>query len=171
MLQSPWGGPQSRVAANHWTGKLLKDWTLNGNTQFATGTPLTARVLGNQANSGGTGAIGSGRADATGLAIDTGGNGFFNPAAFTIPPATRFGNAGRNTIPGPSRWFLNASFGRSFPVGNDNRRRLEARLEGTNLTNHVAYTNLGTVINALNYGLPVSTMPMRSLNVNVRFRF
>jgi hypothetical protein len=149
---------------NRW----LKDWTLQGTVNLATGTPLTARALGNQADTGGTGSLGSGRADATGVPADCCG-GFFNLAAFTIPVPGQFGNAGRNTIEGPATFSLNSSIGRSINLSE--RRRLEFRVEATNLTNHVNYTNLATVVNASNYGLPQATGSMRSLNLVVRLRF
>ena len=38
----------------------------------------------------------------------------FNPLAFAVPPAGLWGNAGRNTIPGPMVVSLNASAGRVF---------------------------------------------------------
>src|SRR4029077_9131921 len=93
--------------------KLLKDWTFSGSLTAATGTPLTARVLGNQSDTAGTGAVGSGRADATGAPIDANG-GFFNLSAFTLPAAGQFGDAGRNTIPGPATVSLNFAVSRSF---------------------------------------------------------
>jgi hypothetical protein len=54
-------------------------------------------------------------------------------AAFTAPPAGEFGNAGRNTIPGPNLLSVNAAFGRSFQFG-ESRRRLELRLEANNVS-------------------------------------
>ena len=148
--------------------RVAKNWTLNGGMTYGSGTPLTARVLGNQADTAGTGSVGSGRADSTGLPV-TDGNGLFNLAAFAIPPGGRFGNAGRNTIPGPSTWSLNSGLARTFSLGE--RRRLEFRLEANNLTNHVNYANINTIVNASNYGLPLAAGQMRSLTANFRFRF
>jgi trimeric autotransporter adhesin len=150
-----------------WFTRLAKDWTLSGGFTYSSGTPLTARVLGNVSDSGGTGAIGSGRADATGLPIS--GGDFFNLAAFAVPPAGRFGDAARNTIPGPAIMSLNASFGRSFTLAE--RRRLEFRLESNNFLNHVNISSFGTVVNSLTYGYPLAAAPMRSVQATVRFRF
>ncbi|MGH9662188.1 MAG: hypothetical protein ACRD96_26805, partial [Bryobacteraceae bacterium] len=47
--------------------RVLRNWTLSGGFTASSGTPLTARVLGNQSDTAGTGVIGSGRADSTGL--------------------------------------------------------------------------------------------------------
>jgi len=147
----------------------LRDWQLTGSVTAQTGTPLTARVLGNAARLAQTGGIGSGRAEATGLNLASAA-GFFNLAAFTAPPAGEFGDAGRNTIPGPSLAALNAGFGRSFQFG-ESRRRLELRLEASNILNHVSYTNINTVVNATNYGLPIAASSMRSFSAVLRFRF
>ncbi|HWB98262.1 MAG TPA: hypothetical protein VG672_16230, partial [Bryobacteraceae bacterium] len=144
-----------------WRARLLANWTLSGGLTAGSGNPLTARVLGNQSNTGGSGAVGSGRADATGEDVTAGG-GFFNPGAFAIPPSGRYGNAARNTIPGPSSVALNLSFGRSFQL-HDSRRRVELRVDSTNVLNHVNYTSVATIVNATNYGLPTATQAMRAL--------
>ncbi|MDQ2948748.1 MAG: TonB-dependent receptor, partial [Acidobacteriota bacterium] len=148
--------------------RFAKNWTLTSSMTYGSGTPLTARVLGNQADTAGTGSVGSGRADATGLDV-TAGSGLFNLAAFGIPPGGRFGNAGRNTIPGPSTWSLNSGITRTFALTE--RRRLEFRLDANNLTNHVNFANINTIVNASNYGLPLAAGQMRSLTANFRFRF
>lgn len=169
VLSTGFGGAGARFGGSRWVARLFGNWTLSGGLTATSGAPLTARVLGNLADTGGTGAIGSGRADATGAPVHDGGR-FFNLAAFAPPPVGRFGNAGRNTIPGPSQFALNASLARSVRLGED-RRRLEIRLDGSNVTNHVSFTRLGTVVNASDYGLPTATGPMRALTANLRFNF
>jgi len=170
MFTSPFGpaGIWMRQR-NAWT-RLLQNWNLNLNLQANSGRPLTARVLGSVADPGGSGATGSARADATGLPVKS-GTGYFNTAAFAVPPADRYGNAGRNTIPGPGSVVLNAGFGRSFQLGESAMRRLELRLEGQNILNHVNLTSYGTVVNAANYGQATAAGPMRSLQITARFRF
>lgn len=169
VYTSPFGNPNSRYASSGWAGRLLRNWSLSGGVTAETGTPLTARVLGNEVALAQTGGTGSERADATGLPVES-GSGLFNPAAFTVPPVGQFGNAGRNTIPGPGLVSVNAAFGRSFQFG-DTRRRLEFRAEANNVLNQVNFTNYGTVVNATNYGLPTSASGMRTLDMVMRFRF
>ncbi len=166
---SPVAGPGSHMSGESLTGRLLKDWQLSGNLTAHTGTPLTARVLGNTAQLAQTGGIGSGRADATGEAVTDGTGQFFNVDAFTIPATGTYGNAGRNTIPGPDLFSLNAAFARSFNLSE--RRRIEFRIETTNILNNVNYTNLYTVVNATNYGLPSAASAMRTVQAVVRLRF
>lgn len=148
---------------------LLKDWQLTGGVTLSSGSPFTAQVLGNLSNIAGSGSVGSGRAQATGLPLYT-GTGFFNLGAFTFPAAGTYGNAGRNTITGPSTLNANASFGRSFRL-RDDRRRLEFRLEANNITNSVNITSFNTVVGATNYGLPLLAGGMRTVNATVRIRF
>jgi hypothetical protein len=124
-------------------------------------------VLGNLSDTGGTGSIGSGRAEASGLPLDT-GSGFFNLLAFTTPPPGQFGNAGRNTIPGPGLFTMNLSLSRNINLGE--RKRMELRVDSTNVLNHVNISNVGTVVNSLTYGLPTAAGGMRTLSATIRFR-
>jgi hypothetical protein len=165
---SPIAGPGSHVASDGKVGRLLKDWQISGNLTAQTGNPLTARVLGNTQQLAQTGGIGSGRASATGEPVGE-GSGFFNLAAFAVPAVGTYGDAGRNTIPGPGTVSLNSALARSFTFAE--RRRVEFRLEANNVLNHVNYTGLYTVVNAVNYGLPSSAGAMRTLQAVVRFRF
>jgi trimeric autotransporter adhesin len=163
-------GKNTPIPLTGFAGKLLADWTLSGSITAQSGLHFTARVLGNQANAGGAGSVGSGRAEATGAPLNGGQGLFFNLGAFTVPIPGTFGNAGRNTIEGPSLLSLNLSLARSFRLGDD-RRRIEARVDATNFTNHPGVLNINTVVNASNYGLPLAMQGMRTLSATVRFRF
>jgi hypothetical protein len=148
---------------------LLRDWSLAGGASVRSGGNFTAMVLGNQADAGGSGAVGSGRADASGLPIDLAG-AFFNPAAFLLPSAGHYGNAARNTIRGPSTFAMNLSAGRTIRFG-ETRRSLDLRVEANNLLNSVNISRIGTTINSSSYGLALEAGSMRSMNLSLRFRF
>jgi hypothetical protein len=164
--QSPVG--KKRPLANAALNGALRSWILAGNISALSGLPYTARVLGNLSDSGGSGNFGASRADATGLSV-SGGPGFFNKAAFAPPSLGAFGDAGRNTIPGPSRFSMNLSLTRSFHATE--RHHIEIRIEGTNVTNSVIFSNFSTVLNALNYGLPTAALPMRTWKGTLRYKF
>lgn len=170
MLFSPFGERGYFLKRKNTGSRLLKDWTLSTSINANSGSAFTARVLGTAADAGGTGATGSARADATGLPLYN-GSGYFNTAAFAVPLAGRFGNAGRNTIDGPAIFILNASFGRSFNFGGDPRYGMEFRVQADNALNHVNINGIGTVVNSANYGLATNAGDMRSVQINVRFRF
>jgi hypothetical protein len=165
---SPAGGAGNSISPDSKVGKLLKDWQLSGQLTAQTGNPLTARVLGNTQQLAQTGGVGRGRAEATGEPLDS-GSSFFNLDAFTVPPVGFYGNAGRNTVPGPGLVNLNLAFARSFNLTE--RKRIEFRIESNNILNHVNYTSYYTVVNAVTYGLPSTAGSMRTLDAVVRFRF
>ena len=169
ILTSPFGEKALFLRAGGRRARFLEDWTLSGSMTAHTGHPFTARVLGNLSDTTGTGVVGAGRAEATGLPIDS-AVGFFNFAAFTIPPAGEYGNAARNTIPGPSLVSLNIAFGRSFKVGGDHRK-LEFRVSSSNVLNHPNYAGFNTVVNASTYGMATAVGGMRTISALLRFRF
>jgi len=153
--------------------RLLGNMRVNGVTSIQTGTPYTARVLGNQAGCGGTGVSFSGRADQVGdpnlPASERTPLDWFNTAAFTLPPCGQFGDAGRNTIAGPGMVNVNLGVSRSFLFGEDGRHRLEARWEVQNLFNTPNFTGLSTVVGSQTYGRVVGVRVMRTMDINLRW--
>ena len=155
---------------NGWKGKLLRDWTVMNILMIRSGTPLTATASGTRSITGGTGVSGSVRADATGVPIEaTSTSPYFNTAAFAQPVSGFWGSAGRNTIPGPTTFSLNASLGRSFPVGE--RRNIELRMEANNVLNRVTITGFGTAVGSSTFGVASSAAAMRMMTASLRFRF
>src|SRR5262249_18392883 len=122
VLASPVDATRGFLSHPAWVAKALKDWTLSGSLTAQTRLPLTATVLGNR---DGTASLATLRANAAGLPLDS-GSGYFNLAAFAVPPAGTFGTAGRNTIVGPGMWNVNLSLARSINLHSE-RRRLEIR--------------------------------------------
>jgi hypothetical protein len=169
MLSSP-VGIHGLWRNGGWKTKAFTGWTLSGNFTATSGTPMTAKVSGNLSNTGGTAAFGAGRAQATGENINAGNFAYFNLNAFTTPPAGQYGDAGRDTIPGLFQIGLNGSLNRAFRFG-DSRRQLQLRLAGNNALNHVVVTNIGTTINASNYGLPTAASGTRNVTLTLRFNF
>jgi hypothetical protein len=136
---------------------------------------LTARLLGNVANNSGTGSNYSERPDSTGIAVplprgERTTSEYFNVQAFAIPRPGLFGNAGRNTIPGPGTNLLNATLRKSFRL-DDNNRRLDFTCQVSNVLNHPNYAGVATVINALNFGRVTSARTMRTMGFSLRLNF
>jgi hypothetical protein len=169
MLSSP-VGIHGLWRNGGWKTKTLTGWTLSGNLSAQSGTPLTARVQGNLSNTGGTAAFGTGRAQATGAGIEDGAYPYFNLLAFTLPQSGQYGDAARNTIPGLFRFSLNAALQRAWRIG-DTRRQFQVRLSATNAMNHVSITNIGTTVNAANYGLPTAASGNRTVQLTMRVNF
>jgi hypothetical protein len=163
-------GTRGGTLVNGPKGALLKDWTFQNSISLRTGSPLTAMTGGNRATTTGTGITGSVRADATGLPLSpaTPGDGF-NLSAFASPAAGLWGDAGRNTIPGPIVFSLNGSLSRVFRIGE--RRSIDLRFDATNALNHPTITGWGTTVNNSTFGLPTAASAMRRMTANLRFRF
>jgi hypothetical protein len=151
--------------------RILSDWQISGSAQLQSGTPFTARVLGNLSNNSGVGAYGSERADATGEPASLAGSQpstlrYFNTGAFALPLPGQFGNAGRNTIPGPRQISFNMALGRFVTLSREKGVRADFRLEANNIFNTPSYSGLGTIVNATN-----SVQPMRTVDFSMRLRF
>jgi trimeric autotransporter adhesin len=169
LLSSP-VGLHGFLRNGGWKTHALTGWTLQNTVAASSGTPLTAKVGGNLSNTGGIGALGGSRAQATGQPIEGTNGAFFNTAAFTIPVAGQFGNAGRDTIPGPFQLTVNAALNRAFKFG-ESRRTLQLRLSANNVLNHVVVTGYGTTVNSSTYGLATAASPTRTITLMLRFNF
>ena len=94
---------------------------------------------------------------------------FFNTAAFSVPPAGTFGTAGRNIIIGPGSRLVNGQVSRDIHLHAT--RTLTIQLTATNLLNAVNYAVVDAVVNSPTFGQVLSVRPMRSTQLNFRFRF
>lgn len=150
-----------------WKGKAYKEWTLLTNITVGSGLPETPIYLAAVTGGGQTGTI---RPDVTGVPITPVQAGFFlNPAAFTAPLPGQWGNAGRNSITGPSQFNLNASMSRTFRLHD--RYNLDVRFDSNNLLNHVTFASWITTTNSTQFGLPAAPNSMRTMLATMRLRF
>jgi len=150
-----------------WAGSLLREWTFTAQLTAGSGLPLTPVYL---TNVTGTGFVGTIRPNYTGASIDAAPAGLFlNPSAYTAPAPGQWGNAGRDSITGPSQFGLNGSIGRTFRIGS--RLNADWRMDATNALNVVTYTAWSTTVNSPLFGLPTQANAMRKLQTTLRVRF
>ncbi len=150
-----------------WRGALLKEWTLSTNVNLGTGQPLTPVYFAVQHGTGVTGSI---RPMYTGAPLYDAPPGLhLNPAAYAPPPLGQWGNAGRDTITGPSQFNLGASLARSFRMSE--RVNTDLRIDAQNALNHVSFVAWNTIVTSSQFGLPTSANTMRSVRLNLRVRF
>jgi len=150
---------------------VLGNWQLNGTVQLASGTPFTARILGD-VHDVASGTNGTLRANYSGLPItvsDPTTAEFFNTAAFSVPPPGTFGNAGRNTIIGPGTSVMNLGITRNIAFGQT--RGLSIQLLANNVFNTVQFMTIDTVVNSPTFGQVTAVRPMRRIQLLMRFRF
>ncbi len=150
-----------------WQGALFKDWTFATQVAAAAGLPSSPVWL---AAVRGTGVTGSIRPDYTGAPLYNAPAGLFlNPAAVAAPAPDRWGNAGRNSIAGPSQFSLNASLARTLRLNE--RFSADFRLDSANALNRVTYTRWNTTATSPQFGLPLAANPMRTVQAVMRVRF
>lgn len=150
-----------------WRGRLFKEWTFSSQITAGTGLPLTPIYF---AAVRGTGVTGSIRPDYTGAPLYDAPNGLsLNPAAYAPPAPGRWGNAGRNSITGPSQFTMNASLSRTFRVSD--RLSLDLRVDAVNALNHPVFPSWNTFVTSAQFGLPNPANPMRSMQTVARLRF
>ena len=150
---------------------VLSGWMWSGDMQFASGTPFTARVLGDFSDVG-RGTNGSLRADYMGapIALDRPSVlAFFNTAAFTLPAPGTFGNAARNTIRGPGTHAVNLALTRNVTFAGT--RGVSVRVQANNVFNQVQFATIDTFVNSPTFGQVLSARPMRSVQIVTRWRF
>jgi hypothetical protein len=150
-----------------WPGRLLKEWTLLTRINVGSGMPETPVY---PAVVPGTGWIGPLRPSLTGIPIYiTQGNTHLNAAAYASPAAGTWGTAGRNSITGPDTFSLDGALQRTFRPTS--RFYLDARVDATNLLNHVVFNSWNTMVGNRQFGQPVSASQMRSIQTTLRLRF
>ncbi|HEV2417139.1 MAG TPA: carboxypeptidase regulatory-like domain-containing protein [Terriglobia bacterium] len=175
--QLPFGDRKHFLNHGGTLARVLGNWALSDNTSFSSGTPLTAFVTGNLSNNAGNLApFGGLRANATGLPVSlTGGQQstleYFNTAAFGLPAAGEYGNAGRNTIPGPPSLNFNVSVDKTITISREKGMTADFRVGSSNTFNIVNLSGLSTTLNGNDFGRVNEAGNMRTVTFSLRFRF
>ena len=159
---------------SNWTRRLTSNWQLAAVYQAQTGYPFTISVFGDTANAGTVLGENPIRANYNGQPLYTPGThsaqAWFNTAAFAVPAAYTFGNAGRNTVYGPGMQTMDLALSREFAVAE--RLRFQIRGEAFNAMNH---TNLGTpnrFVNTPQFGtITDAATPGREMQLSARLSF
>jgi Carboxypeptidase regulatory-like domain len=168
-------GERGRFVRSGVFSKLLDRWSLSDITSFSSGLPYTAYVGGNASNNvNGLAPFGGLRADATGLSVTLPSSEqstlkYFNTAAFSVPVAGEFGNAGRNTISGPPSLNFNMALDRIITLSGE--KNITVRLATSNTFNIVNYSGLSTTVNSNTFGRVTGVGSMRTVTLSMRLRF
>jgi len=155
---------------------IFEGLSISGSYTFATGTPLTPSYQADTADVA-RGTAGSLRPDRDfSQPIAAGGGSqkqWFNTAAFTTPTANAagytYGNASRNSIPGPGKVLNDMSLSKTKSLGDT--RSMEVRATANNVFNTVQYSGVDTSVDSPTFGQVTSTATMRAFSFLARFRF
>lgn len=160
-------GLEGGTLLHGWPSRLLKEWTLLTRINAGTGFPETPVY---PFAVPGTGSVGSLRPSMTGAPIYASqGHTHLNASAFTAPAAGTWGTAPRNFLGGPNTFSLDVALQRTFRPSS--RFYLDARVDATNLMNHVVFDSWNTMFGNTQFGQPTAPSQMRSLETTLRLRF
>jgi hypothetical protein len=158
-----------------WRAVAFKEWTVMTQITAGSGLPETPVYL---AVVNGTSVTGTIRPSLTGASIYQAPAGYaLNAGAYMAPAAGQWGDAGRDSIKGPSQFTLDGSLARVFRLTN--RLNLDIRVDATNLLNHVVFSSWNTTLEPYGtngvaspiFGLPAAANSMRSLQLTTRVGF
>jgi hypothetical protein len=170
-IQLPFGPNRRWLNRDSWMAHVFGGWIWNGSVSYSSGTPYTARILGNSSDVN-RGTYGTLRANYSGEAIALDNPTilkFFNTAAFSVPASGTFGNAARNTISGPGVTNANMTLMKSFSLGGT--RTMSVQVQANNVFNLAQYGSLDTVVNSPTFGQVTSMRSMRTVQLVGRFGF
>ena len=154
--QLPFGsGQRFGSGASGWMNRLIGGWQWNGIVTAQSGFPITPLTGFNNSGTGDGGVV-----DVPNLNPDFKGpvilgrvDHWFDPHAFTVPPAGTFGSAGRSAFRGPGLFNLDTSLFKRIPIRES--VTLQFRAEAFNVLNHVNFAFPNQVVfqgNSANYG-------------------
>lgn len=175
--QLPFGDRRRFLNHGGTLAKLFEGWSLSDVTSFSSGTPYTAMLGGNRSdNVAGSAAFGGLRAEATGLPVTVASSTqntleYFNTLAFALPLVGQYGDAGRNTIPGPPSLNFNVAVDRLITISREKGLSADFRVASSNTFNIVNYQGLATTLNSNLFGRVLGAGAMRTITLSARFRF
>lgn len=153
---------------------ILGGWQFAGITQYQTGWPFSPGLNNNASINADVSTPPDFVMGADPYNVPGGQNRdhWFNPAAYAIPAPYKYGNAGRNSLRGPSLFTADWSLSKRFNVTE--KTLLEFRWETFNTFNH---TNLANPNGAIDAGVGSAAVitsisnPMRQMQFGLRLDF
>ncbi len=176
LYELPFKRTSYQNGASSALARVIANWNTATIFQMQSGFPYTISVFGDTANAGtllGENPIRANivpGADPNLPADERSADRWFNTAAFATPPAFQFGNAGRNTMIGPSLQSVDLALYRNFRLNED--VQVQFRSEFFNALNR---TNLGTperFVNTPQFGtITMAMTPARQIQFALKMLF
>ncbi len=167
-------GPNRALLHRGMASRVLRGWSIRAISSFQDGGARTAILPGDPLDVGSESSQWPDRIrDANLPSSERTPARWFDAAAFVLPPAFQYGNAGPGVIEAPGLFNLDISLRRTFLLGEE--RRFEARLEAFNATNRSNF-----VVNARQqtlqygtsgFGVLARALPARQIQLALKFYF
>lgn len=167
-------GPSRRWLNEGLLATCLGNWNVYGVLTLQSGRPFTVAVHPDidQSNTGraNLGFGSNDRPDRVGdpAVSDPGPDGWFDPAAYALPPFGTFGDEGRNSLDGPGYSNLNLAFTREVAF---DRGLVQVRLEVYNVFNASNFDLPDNFLGSPTFGQILSAGSPRRLQLGVRLTY
>jgi hypothetical protein len=160
------GAYQTPDSAPQW----LRHWQASAVFTAQSGRPFTPRVSFDNSNTGNVGG-GTFAYDRPNVVVGAppAGAVSYNGRYFVIAPQYTFGNAGRDSLVGPTFATVDAMVSRQLQLGT--RRQLSLRLEIFNLLNRKNLQLPDSFVDRVTFGQSLSAYPPRQVQLAARFTF
>jgi hypothetical protein len=151
--------------------RWLRHWQASGVFTAQSGRPFTPRVSFDNSNTGnvGGGTFAYDRPNVITTPATDGAYVSYNGQLLAIAPQYTFGNAGRNSLTGPSYVTLDGMVARR--IGLTSRTSVQLRLEVFNLLNRSNYQLPDTFVDHITFGQSLAAYPPRQLQIAARLAF
>lgn len=153
--------------ANRWENRLLSNWQLSPIFQFHSGYWFTPTTGVDNSLTG----VGKDQPNAVGnpYVKNTSTLQWITPSAFIPNALGTFGNAGMDSIVGPSFFGVDADVSRFIKIRES--QQLEVRFEFFNLTNHVNFDNPNSNLKNSKFGIIQGAGDPRILQFGLKYHF
>jgi hypothetical protein len=167
--------PFLKTSPNAFLRYVVAGWQVAGVTTVQSGTPVNVTISADVAN---IGISGLQRPNLVGAvpSLDCDENpttreriNCYDTAAFAMPAAFTFGDAGRNILRGPKYVATDLSMAKTIPMGN--QARVQLRVDIFNVFNNVNFNNPNGVFGSAAFGRISSAQAMRQMQLGARFLF
>src|SRR5579864_72007 len=159
----------------HSGSRLLKStvggWQVSGIITAESGLPINPQLGGADGGMGLPNATNRPNVAAGSVSYPKTVAEWFNTAAFTDPGAGVWGNAGHNSLRGPSRQNWNLSLFKSFVFSETRGSRFELRFETFNTWNHTQFNAVDNVMSDSRWGQVVSAFDPRIIQLGGKLYF
>jgi hypothetical protein len=153
------------------SARWLRHWQVSGVFTGQSGRPFTPRVSFDNSNTGnvGGGTFAYDRPNVITTPATDGASVSYHGQVFAIAPQYTFGNAGRDSLTGPSYVTLDGMIARRIALGT--RTSVQLRLEAFNLFNRSNFQLPDTFVDHVTFGQSLAAYPPRQLQLAARFAF
>ena len=167
--QLPFGPGRSLLQGRNPVSYLARDWEVAEILVMQTGLPYTVVVSGSPSNTG----VASRANPVPGvnpIPAQQSITEWFNPAAFTTPPAYTWGTLGRNSLSAPALINVDTTISRKFKVRE--HKELSFRWDMFNVANHPQFSAPADTVGVGGAGVITSTQRAnRQMQVSLRFAY